>query len=319
MTAYGAVLTAGYRADGLRAWKQTAAGRTYFLYDGITPVVELDAAGNVAATNTFGAAGLLSRRSGGASTFYTFDERGSVVQRLDGAAGVVSSRVFDGFGVGSSSVPTTDPFGFGGQWGYYRDAETGLELCTFRYYSAGAGRWLSRDPIGYDGAVNLYGYVGNSPLIRADPLGLADIKIDGEIYRTRVGDPDATKGLPHLDGPGRKWIDNTGRIHDPRTGKVKKVDKKDWPKVREAINDWIRKTGNQPTCPDDVKENHRREDGWWWNPQKGWQQDPPLVEDFSPYIIILPVPKWFPVFKWGRKGSGGFQPAPLRPAPMPVR
>ena len=31
LTGYGAVLTAGYRGDGLRAWKQTAAGRTYFL------------------------------------------------------------------------------------------------------------------------------------------------------------------------------------------------------------------------------------------------------------------------------------------------
>jgi RHS repeat-associated protein len=131
----------------------------------------MDATGAVTATNTFGAAGLLSRRSGGASTFYTFDERGSVVQRLDGAGAVVSSHLYDAYGVGSSSVATGDPFGFGGQWGYYRDAETGLELCTFRYYSAGAGRWLSRDPIEYAGGVNLYGYVENGPLIYFDPSG----------------------------------------------------------------------------------------------------------------------------------------------------
>jgi YD repeat-containing protein len=31
LTAYGSALTAGYRGDGLRAWKQTSAGRTYFL------------------------------------------------------------------------------------------------------------------------------------------------------------------------------------------------------------------------------------------------------------------------------------------------
>ena len=30
LTAFGSALTAGYGADGLRAWKQTAAGRTYF-------------------------------------------------------------------------------------------------------------------------------------------------------------------------------------------------------------------------------------------------------------------------------------------------
>jgi len=59
MTAYGSVLTAGYNGDGLRAWKQNASGRTYFLYDGIVPVVELDSGGSVTATNTFGASGLV--------------------------------------------------------------------------------------------------------------------------------------------------------------------------------------------------------------------------------------------------------------------
>ncbi len=35
-------MTAGYRADGLRAWKETSAGRIYFLYDGYDLVCELD-------------------------------------------------------------------------------------------------------------------------------------------------------------------------------------------------------------------------------------------------------------------------------------
>ena len=32
-------------------------------------------------------------------------------------------------------------------------------------------RWLTRDPIGYRGGVNLYGYVGNDPGNRTDPSG----------------------------------------------------------------------------------------------------------------------------------------------------
>ena len=64
-----------------------------------------------------------------------------------------------------------DPFGFGGQAGYYTDTETGLILCTHRYYDPANGRWLTRDPMGYAGGVNLYGYVGNDPGNRWDPTG----------------------------------------------------------------------------------------------------------------------------------------------------
>ena len=42
----------------------------------------------------------------------------------------------------------------------------------FRSYSPSTGRWLSRDPIWEMGGKNLYGYLGNSPVCRRDPLGL---------------------------------------------------------------------------------------------------------------------------------------------------
>lgn len=39
----------------------------------------------------------------------------------------------------------------------YEDVETGLLYYGFRYYDATTGRWLSRDPIGENGGLNLYG------------------------------------------------------------------------------------------------------------------------------------------------------------------
>ena len=38
-------------------------------------------------------------------------------------------------------------------------------------YSA---RWLTRDPIGYNGGQNLYGYVSGNPVMAVDPMGLMD-------------------------------------------------------------------------------------------------------------------------------------------------
>lgn len=53
------------------------------------------------------------------------------------------------------------------------DDETGLYYYRARMYDSELGRFVSRDPIGYwAGDVNLYRYVGNSPLVFFDPTGL---------------------------------------------------------------------------------------------------------------------------------------------------
>ena len=50
---------------------------------------------------------------------------------------------------------------------------SGLYLAPYRAYNPTIGRWLSRDPIGEHGGLNLLAYVSNNPLNRFDPLGLA--------------------------------------------------------------------------------------------------------------------------------------------------
>jgi len=57
--------------------------------------------------------------------------------------------------------------------GQVLDSESGLMLYRNRYYHTGLGRFVSRDPIGYDAEdVNIYRYVGNMPIVNVDPLGL---------------------------------------------------------------------------------------------------------------------------------------------------
>ena len=55
--------------------------------------------------------------------------------------------------------------------GQYLDRETGLHYNTFRYYAPDMGRFITPDPIGLAGGLNLYQYAPN-PQGWVDPLGL---------------------------------------------------------------------------------------------------------------------------------------------------
>jgi len=160
------------------------------LYDGAEPIGELNSSGAVTAVNTFGAGGLLSRHTSAGSVFYQFDPQGNVAQRLDSNQNVLTTFVFDAYGTELSGGNTGEPWGYGAQVGYNTDSETGLILCTHRYYDPGAGRWLNRDPIGVAGGVNLYAYVGDGPVggvDRSGYVGQVSIGVSGNICTGLAG------------------------------------------------------------------------------------------------------------------------------------
>ena len=65
--------------------------------------------------------------------------------------------------------------------GYRYDAETENYYVRNRYYSPTLGRWLTRDPIGYRGGINLYGYVNSSPVGNVDVSGAVPLLIKGSL------------------------------------------------------------------------------------------------------------------------------------------
>jgi RHS repeat-associated protein len=58
--------------------------------------------------------------------------------------------------------------------GQYHDDESGLHYNRYRYYDPEIGRFISRDPIGLMGGINIHSYAPN-PVEWVDPLGLARI------------------------------------------------------------------------------------------------------------------------------------------------
>jgi RHS repeat-associated protein len=86
--------------------------------------------------------------------------------------------------------------------GRERDAETGLQNSRFRFFASHLGRWLQRDPIGYRGGSNLYGYVGGMPNVHVDPNGLAPIPLPPE------GEPPS--------GGGGGWVPEPPPIRPKR-------------------------------------------------------------------------------------------------------
>ncbi len=65
------------------------------------------------------------------------------------------------------------------------DDFTGLYYYRARMYDPTLGRFISEDPIGFGGGdINLYGYVGNRPLMFRDPFGLSPYD-DEQLWRAQ--------------------------------------------------------------------------------------------------------------------------------------
>jgi len=84
--------------------------------------------------------------------------------------------------------------------GHHFDRATGLNLAQYRGYDPNLGRWISRDPIGLAGGVNVYGYVNNNPLRWRDPNGLTP----ESVLDNPDNDPGWNDGV-HTSGTVALW------------------------------------------------------------------------------------------------------------------
>jgi RHS repeat-associated protein len=102
------------------------------------------------------------------------DHLGTPQKMTDGSQALVWDALYQPFGESHSIMGTaSNNQRFPGQ---YFDTESEYHYNYFRDYDPTAGRYVQSDPIGLDGGLNTYGYVGGNPLGYLDPSGTECIK-----------------------------------------------------------------------------------------------------------------------------------------------
>jgi RHS repeat-associated protein len=105
--------------------------------------------------------------------YYQFNAIGSTVGLTNSSGGLDDSYTYDPFGsILSSHVTIGNPFQFVGAQGVMADGN-GLDFTRARFYDSSSGRFISPDPSGIAGGLNLYAYTSNQPLNHVDPSGLS--------------------------------------------------------------------------------------------------------------------------------------------------
>jgi RHS repeat-associated protein len=166
-----------------------------FLYqDQLEPIAELDGAGAVVARFVYGSKPHVPDYliKGGITYRVISDYLGSIRLVVNTANGSIAQQLeYDEFGnVLLDTNPGFQPFGYAGGIG---DRDTKLVRFGARDYDPASGRWTAKDPIGFEGGDNFFGYVDSDSINSVDPSGLVVSFTSNAIRRGshRIPDRDA--------------------------------------------------------------------------------------------------------------------------------
>jgi RHS repeat-associated protein len=164
-----------------------------YTYDGWSPIVERDGAGNLIAHNVYGAKTdqILFRYwfAGIGELWYHLDGKNNVEALLGGAGNGLEKVKYDAFGrptvigfwdhnVRPQSAYKNRFMFQGREW----IGELGIYDYRHRMYNPDLGRFLQTDPTGFDaGDMNLFRYCDDDPVDLSDPTGLDSFSAEIEL------------------------------------------------------------------------------------------------------------------------------------------
>jgi RHS repeat-associated protein len=189
----------GYDAFGRRVRKTVGSTTTRYVYDGDHVFTEVQASDHSRLAEYAYYPGVdrphsLRRWSGGTGTvyFYLTDHPGNVLGLVNASKQLVNEYRYSPFGeheLASESVENRLRYA-----AREYDSETGLYYNRARYYDAVLRRFVSEDPIGLAGGMNLFAYASD-PVSLRDPFGLSAGEWECTVTET-APPPDFPNGIP---------------------------------------------------------------------------------------------------------------------------
>lgn len=241
--------TYAYDPLGRRLYKETAGKKTWFGWDGdalALDVIEGHAREFVYRPESFEPLALLGATAAGATTpagplLYLNDPNGAPTRLIDQSGQVMWSARYAAWGGIAQlyELRVNNPLRLQGQ---YADSETGLHYNRHRYFDAEIGAFVSKDPIGIEGALNPYLY-GWSALSWFDPLGLVPVKAHEIVsYGTKQ------LGLEMHHGVLDVWATHNvpGYVSRASHNPAIALTKNEHDLTKKAYRDWLeKKTGRR--------------------------------------------------------------------------